>query len=70
MPSGSKVTLRAGNQGIIFFESSFEEVNLDISEKKKKLFDSMVLPILLYGAETWGFHPSRDSERVYLKFLK
>jgi hypothetical protein len=30
----------------------------------------MVLPILTYGYEIWGFHNSPDIERVYLKFLK
>ena len=30
----------------------------------------MVLPILCYGCEVWGFHPVPDIERVHLKFLK
>ena len=30
----------------------------------------MVLPILMYGVEAWGFHSAPDAERVYLKFLK
>lgn len=49
--------------------SLFDNVNLDI-EDKLKLFNSMVLPILCYGSEIWGFHKSPDIERVYLKFLK
>ena len=30
----------------------------------------MVMPILMYGVEAWGFHSSPDAERAYLKFLK
>ncbi|MCU7801013.1 MAG: reverse transcriptase family protein [gamma proteobacterium symbiont of Lucinoma myriamae] len=37
---------------------------------KLKLFDCMILPILMYGCEIWGFHDSSDIERVHLKFLK
>ena len=40
-------------------------ISLDISDKVR-LFDSMVLPILCYGSEVWGF----DIERVHTKFLK
>ena len=47
----------------------FEKVSLNVSEKIK-LFDPMILPILTYGSEIWGFHPAPDIERVHLKFLK
>ena len=47
----------------------FSTVSLDISEKLK-LFDAMVLPILNFSSEVWGFHASLDIERVHLKFLK
>ena len=30
----------------------------------------MVLPILNYGCEIWGFHPAPNVEAVHLKFLK
>lgn len=39
-------------------------------QKKIKIFDSMVLPILCYGCEVWGFHSALDVERIHLKFLK
>lgn len=35
-----------------------------------ELFDKMVKPILLYGAENWGFGNLDIIERVQLKFLK
>ena len=56
-------------KALFSLNSLFEKVHLDISEKLK-LFDSMVLPILMYGVEAWGFHSAPDAERVYLKFLK
>ena len=30
-----------------------------------KIFDSKILPILLYGSEIWGFHPAYDTEKVH-----
>ena len=34
------------------------------------LFKSMVLPILMYGCEIWGFDRADPLERFYLAFLK
>ena len=39
-------------------------ISLDISDKVR-IFDSMVLPILCYGSEVWGFHNAVDIERVH-----
>ena len=30
----------------------------------------MVLPVLTYGSEVWGFHAAPDIERVHLKLMK
>ena len=30
----------------------------------------MILPILCYGSELWGFHKAVDIECVHTKFLK
>ena len=35
-----------------------------------KLFDSLVLPILLYCCEIWGFEKLEDIEQVHLTFCK
>ena len=37
---------------------------------KLELFDKLVLPILNYGCETWGFHSGTALERVQLQFCK
>ena len=56
-------------RAIYSLHSLFDVVPLQISEKLK-LFDSMIMPILNYGAEVWGLHKAPDIEKVYLKFLK
>ena len=35
-----------------------------------KLFDHMVLPIMLYGAEVWGYENHDLVERRHLKYCK
>ncbi len=34
------------------------------------LFDKLVLPILNYGGEVWGFCQAQQIERIHLKFCK
>ena len=35
-----------------------------------KMFDQMVVPIITYGAEIWGYEYSKDIERVQIKYCK
>ena len=35
-----------------------------------KIYDSLVLPILLYSSEIWGFENLKDIERAHLQFCK
>ena len=35
-----------------------------------ELFDSLVLPILTYGCEVWGFKNTNLIEKLHLKYLK
>ncbi|MCG8046840.1 MAG: reverse transcriptase family protein, partial [Candidatus Thiodiazotropha endolucinida] len=56
-------------KALFSLNSLFQKVNLDLTEKIK-LFDSMIMPVLMYGGETWGFHTAPDVERIHLKFLK
>ena len=44
-------------------------MNLDI-DIQLKLFDSVVVPILLYGCEVWGFSNINLVEKLHLKFCK
>ena len=57
------------SKALFSLNSLFQKVSLNVSEKIK-LFDAMILPILTYGSEIWGFHPAPDVERVHMKFLK
>ena len=57
------------SKALFSLNSLFEKVSLNVSEKIK-LFDAIILPILTYGSEIWGFHPAPEIERVHLKFLK
>ena len=45
----------------------FEDVKVNILSK---IFDSKILPILLYGSEIWFSHISPDIEQVHTKFCK
>jgi hypothetical protein len=40
------------------------------TSQKSKLFDSLILPILNYSAEAWGYHTAPDIERIHSKFCK
>lgn len=46
-----------------------KSLNLPI-DLQLELFDSMVLPIMLYGCEVWGYENVELLERLHLKFLK
>ena len=43
--------------------------NIKVSHQIE-LFDKLVLPILNYGAETWGYNIATKIERVHLLFCK
>ena len=47
----------------------FDKVPLDI-KTKLALFNSMVVPILLYSAEIWGVYKFRNVDKLHMKFLK
>ena len=49
--------------------SVFSRINIDV-KTKLSLFDSMVVPILLYGAETWGIYDFKELDKLHLKFCK
>ena len=47
----------------------FDKNPLDI-KTKISLFDSMVKPIVLYGAEVWGVYNFKSIDNLHLRFLK
>ena len=42
---------------------------LDV-ESKLKLFESIVMPILLYGSEIWGFDNTCNVEKIQIRYYK
>ena len=56
-------------KAIFALYSSSGQIPLKIGEKLKS-FDSLILPILMYGVNVWGFHKADDVEKVHLKFLE
>ena len=61
----SEQALRA----LFALNSTCQKISMNISEKLQ-LFDTLILPILMYGACIWGLHKADDIEKIHLKFLK
>ena len=47
----------------------FDKINLDI-KCKLSLFDSMIVPINLYGSEVWGIYNFKAVEKLHLRFCR
>ena len=47
----------------------FDKINLDI-KCKLSLFDSMIVPIILYGSEVWGIYNFKAVEKLHLRFCR
>ena len=59
------------SRALYSLNSLFQSKQLYIQDKLK-LFDALVSPIMNYGCrcEIWGFHNSKDIEKVHLRVLK
>ena len=47
----------------------FDKINLDI-KCKLSLFDSMIVPIILYGSEVWGIYNFKAVEKLHQRFCR
>ena len=61
----SDQALRAAN-GLL---ALFKRLSFDI-KTKLSLFDSLVTPILLYGAEVWGIYNISNIDKIHIKYCK
>jgi hypothetical protein len=58
-----------GSRALFMLNGVLENVWLTV-DKQCYLFDTMVLPVLNYGAEIWGFHPAENIDRLHYQFCK
>jgi hypothetical protein len=47
----------------------FDKVKFDV-KTKLLLFDTMVVPILLYGSEIWGVYNYKEVDKLHIRFCK
>ena len=47
----------------------FDRVALDI-QTKLSLFDSLIVPIILYGSEVWGIYNYKIVDKIHLRFCR
>ena len=64
-------TLAAQAQKAIFKMNKYLYKFTYISQKHiLEQFDKLIMPILNYGCEVWGFIPANSIERVHMQFCK
>lgn len=69
--SGAQNTLAGQGLKALFKMNKYLRKFTNISVKHKlELFDKLVLHILNYGCEVWGFHLGNAIERLHLQFCK
>ena len=56
-------------RAIFVIKKLYNYNNLDVYSKMK-LFESIVVPILCYGCEVWGFDNVNDIEKIQIRFYK
>ena len=49
--------------------SLFDKVKLTVNTKLHS-FDTMVVPILLYGSEVWGVSKFKEVDKLHIRFCK
>jgi hypothetical protein len=56
-------------RAVFALKSILSKKSCDV-KTKMYLFDTMITPILTYGAEVWGFHTALDIEKIHISFCK
>lgn len=64
-----KTIAEKSNKALHKLFSIFSNVEFSI-EQKCKLFDTLVLPVLNYGSQVWGYVDGQDIERIHTKFCR
>ena len=61
---------KQANKAVFMLRKKLLQFNNVKPEHYLDLFDKFISPVLSYGCEVWGFHPSPDIEKVHLSFCK
>ena len=64
-----KYNIDKAKKALFKIETLLGKVDLEI-ESELHLFDTMVLPILIYGCEVWGFEEFEQIEVFHTNFLR
>jgi len=67
----TQITLAGQSRKAIYniIKYLYNFTNISIKHRLE-LFDKLVLPILNYGCEIWGFHTANNIERVHTQYCK
>ena len=66
---GVQELLKQGSRAMYALIAKCRKFDLPI-DLQLQLFDALVVPILLYGCEVWGYNNTEQVEKLHLKFLK
>jgi len=47
----------------------FSRISCDV-KTKLALFDSLVVPLIMYGSEVWGIYNTPEVDEIHLRFCK
>ena len=64
-----KYNIDKAKKALFKMETLLGKVDLEV-ETKLHLFDTMILPILIYGCEVWGFEKTEQIEVFHRNFLR
>ena len=65
-----KEIIKSAKKALFSLKKSLQTNPEIVPSMQLDLFNSMVLPILFYGCEVWGFCQADPLERFYISFLK
>jgi hypothetical protein len=67
--SSRQYNIDQATKAMFFILKRGKHLNLSL-QCQLRLFDSMVVPILLYGCEIWSFENIQSIEKIHIKFLR
>ena len=65
---GIEKRINGGWKAYFGLENNYKSTNLVMWDKKKFIFETLIIPVILYGCEVWGCNISRESRGILSKF--